>query len=135
MSACHRGHQSLAKLLLDWGANFDALHSDGSTPWTFVVRTSDAVGLVDYMLAKGANANAVTEAPNGAKSVLWLACLAGSCEVAKRLVERGADVRVLVNNVSLLHVACQAEHFDIAKYLIQQNYKVLLFNLSPLPLA
>ena len=124
MSACQRGQQTLSKLLLDWGANFDALHSDGSTPWTFVVRIDD-VYMADYMLAKGANPNASAE---GLIRVLWLACLSGSYEVAKKLIEKGADVREVVNNMSILHIACQTHNFNIAKYLIGQNYKVFPFS-------
>ena len=124
MSACQRGQQTLSKLLLDWGANFDALHSDGSTPWTFVVRIDD-VYMADYMLAKGANPNASAE---GLIRVLWLACLSGSYEVAKKLIEKGADVREVVNNMSILHIACQTHNFNIAKFLIRQNYKVFPFS-------
>jgi len=126
MTACQTRHYELAKLLLDSGANFDAVHSDGSTPWTFVVKTNEA-GLADYMLQKGANPNAPVEgvmSHDDVASVLWLACLSGSCEVAKKLIDGGADVKVLANNVSILHIACQAEHFGIAQYLIHKNYKL-----------
>lgn len=78
---------------------------------------------VKRLLDQGANAN-ITD-PFRTNSALGIAAMNGHTEIAKLLIDKGADVNFQANNGNTaLMLAAQAGHADIAKLLIEKGANV-----------
>jgi ankyrin repeat protein len=120
--AVYRIDAALVDALLDNGANAAVANDFGSTPLAEAVKVADAA-LVAKLLA----ADADPESPNlDGQTVLMLAARTGSVEIAKLLVEHGADVnaRERWRNQSALMWAAEARFDELTQYLVEQGADV-----------
>ncbi|XP_033101464.1 ankyrin repeat domain-containing protein 17-like [Anneissia japonica] len=118
LAACG-GHVDLAALLIDRGANIEEVNDEGYTPLMEAAREGHEE-MVALLLAKGANINAQTEETQ--ETALTLACCGGFLEVAKFLIEVGADMELGCSTP--LMEASQEGHVDLVKYLLYQGANV-----------
>ena len=86
--AAKRGHEGIAKLLLEKGANVDATNGAGQTP-LHQASEDGHLNIVKLLLEKGANMDAVG---GGRWTPLRWACLNRHVDVVKLLLEKGADM-------------------------------------------
>src|SRR5262249_23058569 len=87
--AVQKGDVELTQTLLYAGANVKATTRVGGYPPLLVASRSGNAGVVEALLASGADVNAATS--NGATS-LMLASQAGKVDVVQALLARGAEV-------------------------------------------
>ena len=82
---------------------------------------------------------AVILASKATAPALYIASKNGQVEVAKSILERGAQINLKTNDgTSALHIASQNGHVDVAKLLLEKGAKVDLLNndqCSPLMIA
>ena len=114
--AVNRQHLDAAKLLVERGADVNAVSKLGGTPLMAAV-TKNRLEFITLLLAHGADPNATTvkEAP------LHVAIKKGCLDCVTALVEAGADVNALTTDPvprTSIHLARFHEHPEIADYLM-----------------
>ncbi|XP_030835495.1 ankyrin repeat domain-containing protein 17 isoform X5 [Strongylocentrotus purpuratus] len=115
LAACG-GHVKLASLLIERGANIEEVNDEGYTPLMEAAREGHEE-MVALLLAQGANINAQTEETQ--ETALTLACCGGFLEVAKFLIEVGADIELGCSTP--LMEAAQEGHVDLVKFLLSKG--------------
>lgn len=103
-------------LLLKRGFDPNTVDELGFTGLFIALR--DDYPKVAKLLAEFPGTHPETRTPDG-ESTLMMACLRGEEAVAKRLVERGADVNKM--GWAPLHYAASAGHTSLVAYLLDQN--------------
>jgi ankyrin repeat protein/beta-lactamase regulating signal transducer with metallopeptidase domain len=123
-AACS-GQTEVAQFLIENKADLGAQDASGGTLLHQAAQArTDAVKLVELLIAKGADMNAKTNSARGAMP-LHLACLSGNKEVAALLISKGADVNSRDNNGETpLHFAALANDVDLAELLISKGAAV-----------
>lgn len=138
MQASNCGYPDICKLLIDRGANVNAMNKKGWTPLMFATKKKinsfgiirmktyagayadpkDKVEIAKLLLNKGAHANTVTKLG----TPLLSAVQQNFSKMVKLLVDRGADVNLQnESGTTPLKQACFNESFEIAKYLVENN--------------
>ena len=120
--AVYKVDAELVALLLKRGARADVVNDYGSSPLAEAVKLADS-GLVDQLLDAGAN----PESPNAdGQTALMLAARAGALDVAKTLVEHGADVNAKEEwrGQTALMWAADGNFPDLAQFLIANGADV-----------
>lgn len=84
--ACSGGHEDVAVLLLDEGADLEARGPDGCTPLLVACREGH-FELVEKLIGRGANVNATA---SDGSNALWVACEKGHYDVVETLLEATA---------------------------------------------
>lgn len=100
IAAARYGNEDIARQLVAKGANVNARDAEGMTPLMFAALGSEAfqsknVALVKMLLEAGADPNVAAvgyNGPNSRKTALFLTALKGNTEIAKMLIDKGADV-------------------------------------------
>ena len=117
--ACEKGYFEIAKLLLEMGADLNALDNYGSTP-LFNACESCNPDLVRLLLEKGVDLN---HRNNKGNTLYHLACLNGNLEIVQILLEYIPSDLNYMNQFgnTPLHFACFKGHLDIVKYLIHKH--------------
>jgi ankyrin repeat domain-containing protein 17 len=118
LAACG-GHSELANLLIEHGADLKERNDEGYTPLMEASREGH-VEMVTLLLSHDPEEkfiNAITEETQ--ESALTLACCGGSFEVAKILIEAGADVNLGASTP--LMEASQEGHIELVQLLLQSN--------------
>lgn len=118
LAACG-GHVKLASLLIERGANIEEVNDEGYTPLMEAAREGHEE-MVALLLAQGANINAQTEETQ--ETALTLACCGGFLEVARFLIEVGADIELGCSTP--LMEAAQEGHVDLVKFLLSKGANV-----------
>ncbi|XP_022091038.1 ankyrin repeat and KH domain-containing protein mask-like isoform X2 [Acanthaster planci] len=118
LAACG-GHTKLAALLIERGANIEEVNDEGYTPLMEAAREGHEE-MVALLLAQGANINAQTEETQ--ETALTLACCGGFLDVAKFLIEVGADIELGCSTP--LMEAAQEGHVELVKFLLSKNANV-----------
>ena len=108
-------------------SHFYQVEDGGYTPLTFAARNGD-VASASILLAAGANVNDTVAA---GMSALVVAIHSGRDEVAKVLIEKGADVNAMGAGYSALHIAVRRGQLELVKNLIAHGANVH----APLPKA
>ena len=156
--ACSRGHTECARLLIERGANLNVISSMG-TPLTCAL-ANHQIECAKLLLEKGADVNqpklmnetplmvaskeghvdevklllkynANVTAETTGFTALYLACCNDHIEVAKVLIENGADVNQIADKaLEILLVVIERKYSDIACLLIRNGARVNTANIS-----
>ncbi|KAI7762809.1 hypothetical protein LZL87_008250 [Fusarium oxysporum] len=117
--ACFFYNKDIIQLLLDNGADCNAIFKGGRTLLHRSVEVEEATGI---LLAHGANLMAVDDQ---GLTQLCAAALAGNLTETKQLLEKGADIsHVAADAATPLSEACGSGHLHIAKFLIEKGADV-----------
>lgn len=133
-NVCVTGHVECAGLLIDMGADVDAVDEAGWTPLHYATKFG-YVELVRLLIANGADVNA----SNRGRTPLQKASYEGHVKVARLLVENGADVcATSYQGYTPVHYLCDirrvhdcyngvtaADRSDILKALLESSLKPL----------
>ena len=116
--ASRQGHEDVARLLLEHGADITAQTKDGETPVHVAMqRESDVLALL--LLEHGADVTARTK---DGTTPLHLASQQGREKVVRWLLEHGADAKVKTNNgITPLHMAVEWSRDVIALLLLEHG--------------
>ncbi|CAF0726075.1 unnamed protein product [Brachionus calyciflorus] len=122
LAACG-GHVELADLLIDNHADLEERNDEGYTPLMEAAREGHEE-MVALLLFHDADINAITDETQ--ETALTLACCGGCYEVAKFLLEAGADPN-LGNASTPLMEAAQEGHLELVQLLIKAGANVNKF--------
>jgi cytochrome c len=114
--AVNRQHLDAAKLLIERGANVNAVSKLGGAPLMAAV-TKGRVEFITLLLAHNADPNATA----GKQAPLHVAIKKGCLDCVTALVEAGADVNALTTDPvprTPIHLARFHEHSEISDYLM-----------------
>ncbi len=120
--ACASGALDIAKVLVNAGADVNLKSDEGYTPLSNAVSNNKQI-TVKYLISNGANIGE----KNGklGVSVLHKACMNGNLEIAKILVDAGADVNFKSDEgFTPLYVAVQKNHISIVEYLLTKGVSI-----------
>jgi hypothetical protein len=115
------GKAEVAKVLLDAGADKDAIMPNGCTSLTIASQKGHA-GVAKVLLDAGADKEATTF--NGLTS-LYLASCNGHLEVVKLLLDAGVDTKATCpGGYTSLHIASHKGHLEVVKLLLDAGADV-----------
>lgn len=115
--AAGNGHKRVVELLLAKGASVNAVDQFGRTPLhTAVSRGFRSV--IDVLLTHKADVNALSDS---GQTPLHMAIAADQLELAKYLIDRGANVNVAVADGTVLHFAVQSLKPRFVELLLQKG--------------
>jgi ankyrin repeat protein len=105
-----------ARKLVEFGANINAVDSEGRTPLMYAV-AAEAPFMVRFLLQKGALTNLIDA---HGYTALTEACCTGNKAIIQMLLDKGADFSFPDNTgqTALAH-ACAANHIDAVKMLLK----------------
>jgi len=116
--AVYNGDTTMVQYLLKKGASTHAADDQGNTPLT----TSTARGhteITQLLLNKG---GVDVNQKNGRdESALMLAAMLEQFHVMELLLEKGADINILSNGKSLLHLAVEYENIPLIKFMLDNK--------------
>ncbi|WKT43651.1 hypothetical protein QSH57_008487 [Fusarium oxysporum f. sp. vasinfectum] len=119
--ACVTRTKSMVQLLLDKGADCNAICYGGRTPLHCSV-DADETEITEILLAHGANPMV---ADDEGLTPLGFAAARGNVTAAKQLVDRGADIsHISANGSTPLSEACSNGHVLLAKFLLEKGADV-----------
>ncbi|KAM0513509.1 hypothetical protein ACHAPE_007771 [Trichoderma viride] len=113
-AASAHGHREIAKLLLEYGANFNAQGANGSALYAAV--KNRFLDIVDILLNEGADINAQGEE----EDMLHTAIENGSVDIIRLLLKHGADLNAPTPNGSALYAAVKSGSIEIVYSLLQR---------------
>ena len=121
--AAQYNHLEVAKLLLERGAKVDPRDKNSHTPLCHTLSPGhDEIAAL--LLKHNANANGIVGGNFG--SFLHEATLNGHLKIVELLVNHGADINSTqgrFDKETPLHVALNNKHFEVAKFLVDNNAK------------
>ncbi|KAJ3115228.1 hypothetical protein HDU96_001012 [Phlyctochytrium bullatum] len=125
--AAAKGRPEVVKLLLEFGADIEALNEDGLTPLCAAARKGRCE-CMDVLLDAGANVDAVDSEDE--KSALSWACADGRLDAVRLLIARGASVNPASSPFPPLYEAAgaQRDHLDVVKTLLEAGADVNSIN-------
>ena len=138
--ACSRGYHAIAQMLLDHGANPNALDSRGYSAVHHAVANGRSEAL-DVLLQKGADPNLFGTNSVSDDSPTTPLCLAIALEnekIARQLLDAGAVPDMPVRGASPLHRAIAMGHLKLVRALVDHRHALDTLDdagLSPLVLA
>jgi ankyrin repeat protein len=113
---------SLARLLIDYGADIEARNDYGATPLHAACKDNQRL-VAKALLAAGGDVNAAAESDGF--TALHVVAANGFTELAKMLIEEGADIDTRATYVhggcTPLYVACNEHHKAIARLLVARG--------------
>lgn len=118
-TACSQGYYAIVKLLIDHGADVNAVGYNGTVPLHDCVASSD-VRIAELLISHGAYVK--VHEPNVGQSPLMYACRHGDTDIARLYILQGADVSgpdyygytcahhsTVSNNLDLYHALREAD--------------------------
>ncbi len=122
--AAYVAHAELAGILLEGGADVDARNTKGQTPLHEVARHLHREGddaTITALLDAGASLSA---RDNDGSTPLHTAAVGGHLEAATILLDRGADIQTLAQQLTPLHFSAYAGKPEVTKLLIERGADV-----------
>ena len=120
LSAVCEEHRNVAKLLIEEGANVDAIDGGGVSVLTSAV-ISSFVDVVEILFFRGANINSASYT---GFTALMAAAEAGNVEMAQLLIERGANIdAVNLRGETAAVIAFNEEHNNVVELIKLQEMK------------
>ena len=119
--AAYRGHVSVARYLIERGANKEA---DGGSRWTsiHVAARFGHVEVVRMLIEHGTSKDA---ASTGGWTALMHACACGHVAVAEYLLEQGCDIdHATTSGYTALHYAAMCNRLEVAQLLLRFGAKL-----------
>jgi ankyrin repeat protein len=120
--AAHWSDREIAALLIDAGADVNAVNDYGVTPLSLAATNANAP-MISLLLAHGANANAAL--PSG-ETVLMTAAYTGNAAIVEALIRAGAAVNATEHTMgqAALMWALSQKHMSVVKVLIEHGADV-----------
>ena len=119
------GENESYKFFLQNGSDVHAKNSENENIIHAIVYSGD-VNRLDYILSKGYYVNIDDKTVDGATPLLISLAL-GNLEMAKRLIEYGANINIADNEgLTPLHIACQEGYTEMAHLLVDKGAIVRL---------
>lgn len=118
--ACINGRFSIIKLLLEYGANVRAIEGE----FLCSIVDNGHIEIVRILLEHGINPNLYgKDEEDNNQSMLLMACWRGYAEIAKLLLEYGAEVQIInsYRNEQPLEVASKEGFIEIVKLLLENG--------------
>ncbi|MDX1916514.1 MAG: ankyrin repeat domain-containing protein [Rickettsiaceae bacterium] len=112
------GYEDIVSMLIKNNANINALANNMQISVLYLASANNHCGTVSTLIAKGTGLNGSCQIKSKA---LQIACENGNTEVAKILIENGADmyIRHHIAKGNALHIAVSNNHIDLAIMLIK----------------
>jgi ankyrin repeat protein len=124
--ACIKKHSQLVDVLLEHGADPNAMDAENMTPLMHAVR-HQSLDVVDYLIKHGADVNTYVGL-ECKLPVLYYAAASGNTQIVAALLRSGADCNARVRHVddgmTSLHVACIGGHLEVVSQLIAAGANV-----------
>ncbi len=128
MLTAYTGHDDAVKLLIDRGADVNAVQIRGQTALMWAAAEGHA-DVVKLLMARGADPSLASAAstkperrPAGGMTALLFASRQGKLDAARALVDGGADVnQAAADNTSPLLIAIVNGHYDVATMLLEHH--------------
>ncbi len=118
--ACQEGHPEMVELLLKYKPRVDTWGFRQSTPLMRAAASSkNALQCVQLLLKHGARAN--LQCPETGDTALHQATQNSNAEVARALLDAGADMKKLRRGDTLLHLAAQSGCLPILKLALEKG--------------
>lgn len=120
--ACMKGHEEIAKLLLDRGANFNSKNSDGNTA-LHVAIIHNHVHIVELLLSRGVGISITND---DSHSAIHIASFEGRYKTVELLLNNGIDIDTCTdrNSDTALILASSRGHFEIVKLLLDRGANI-----------
>jgi len=119
--AAENGHTRIVELLLDRGADLEAIDVDGDTP-LMCAAMGGQLEIFKMLLSRGANADILNTNENG---VLHYAVMGGSVEIVDLLLDRGQDINAPIaqnqGGLTPLFLAVWKNNKEIVKLLLEKG--------------
>ena len=122
--ACRTGNRDIVEVLLQYGADINALQSERNA--LYCAAREGHQGVVDVLLNFGASAEAKLLQQAQA---LHYASRRGHTRTVRRLLQYGIDVEVVdVDRSTALHIAVQNGHEDMVRLLLEHKARIEAFD-------
>ncbi|PON27151.1 hypothetical protein TGAM01_v204100 [Trichoderma gamsii] len=113
------GHEKIASLLIEHGANVEAVDGNGRTPLLLAAKSDESLRLSQLLLYEGANIDATD---NNGRTPLMAASRSGCWAVATMLIDRGARIDLKdKNGRTALMDAALGGHYDVVQRLLKEG--------------
>ncbi|KAL9615930.1 MAG: hypothetical protein Q9160_009142 [Pyrenula sp. 1 TL-2023] len=119
-TAARKGHDGIAKMLLEKEADPNTSTISGSTPLLIAAENGHEV-VVNLLLQNGADIN---HQSNAGETALFLATAARHTGIARLLSGRGAEIQTPTDGATTLHLAAEQGSVELATLLMQRGVSV-----------
>lgn len=126
MVACDKNHAEIAEILLNYGANVEAIFMNGATPLYITCHLGNEK-ITELLLQRGANPNVIDKQGT---SVVHLACRKGNVNILQLLLQHGVSMFArLPDGRSPWDLAFQRRQEQILHVLMQHGFNIQQSNL------
>ncbi|OGI07307.1 MAG: hypothetical protein A2Y40_03310 [Candidatus Margulisbacteria bacterium GWF2_35_9] len=131
MFAAKRGHDDIAKMLIDHGASTKSKNKDGFTVLMAACGDSDfsansgSLWLLKKCIDDGANIN---ESTQHGYTAIYYAAFNGNQDIIDILLEKGVNTKITMKENSLLHAAARGGSVSLIKQLVNDGYDANMFD-------
>lgn len=120
--ACIRGYDKIIRILLDKGANVNAVTQENVTPLMFACRRTTSTDILSLLIDRGSDVNACN---NAGATALYSACCIGSTKSVETLLLCGADPnKAKIDKTTPLFEAVERGFIDIVRLLLKYGSNV-----------
>ena len=118
--ASQEGHLEVVKILIEHGAEIEAIYKDGYTP-LYIASQNGRLDVVEYLISQQANINMSC---HHGSSPLYIATQQGQLDVVNLLLQKGANAEATKSGFTPFYVACRNGHLEVAKTLLEHGVDI-----------